>query len=173
MPLSSHPAVSEPAAPSNRYPGSVTHDHKTISGTFELDWVVNATYNPYDLNGSFSIIFFLGSVPSDPKTWLLAPNNIGVVYAYVDRAPSGRRAGGRENVRHQGSVELTEAIGKHSTLTRLAPEGVVPYLTENLSWRVLPARPFLSSQHIQVMLMHTLHRRQTLERSQRRLSFLL
>jgi len=144
MPLYSQPVVHAPAPPTNQYPGSIiTDDDKMISGIFELDWVANATYNPYDLNDNFSIIFFLGSVPSDPKTWLLAPNNIGVVSTYVDRAPSGRREGdSRPNVRHEGSLDLTGAIVKHSSWMRLSPESVIPYLTQNLSWRVLMVSPF-------------------------------
>lgn len=136
IPIVSFAAVTATANPASEVPSTIVPDHGLNSGLW--DWTAHVKFKHFELNGSFSVIFFLGPVPEDHTTWETAPNTIGVRSAFVNR--SAARCGNcvaRSDMLEEGCVPLDDGIIKHSGLTHLGPETVVPYLTENLNWRVV------------------------------------
>lgn len=97
------------------------------------EWTVRACFKKYELGTSFSVVFFLGNVPDDPDEWLVCSDYVGAVHAFVS---GGGNRGHRPDTEIEGFVHLNEAIAKHSHLGSLEPSVVVPYLKQNLHWRV-------------------------------------
>ena len=80
------------------------------------------------------VIIFLGNVPSDPEEWLSCPEFVGKHSVLVSGRKYTRHSDGDDTT--EGFVHLSNAIVKRSGLNSLEPEDVVPYLKENISWRV-------------------------------------
>ena len=129
----------------------LTEEEKLIMYPGRLQWRIDITYNPCDLEGPFWILFFLGPPPSDSNAWLLAPNMVGTVAAYTDARPPPGADYGRcmpPGSRWASAVELNEEVVKmtkwHRRDLEYEPGKVVSYLKENLNWRVLMAvSPFI------------------------------
>jgi len=96
-----------------------------------LEWSTRIRCNQYDLGSSFTVLIFLVSVPDDIEEWLTSPNYVGSFSAFVD--PTG---GSHSPSNIQGFVNLDDGIAKHSGQDTLDPNVVVPFLTNNLHWRV-------------------------------------
>jgi len=96
-----------------------------------LEWAARVQCNQYDLGGSFSVLIFLVSVPDDHEEWFTSPHYIGSFDAFVDSTGGDRS---RPNI--QGFVNLDRGILKHSGQNSLESNVVVPFLTNNLHWRV-------------------------------------
>ncbi|KAF9044148.1 tyrosinase [Panaeolus papilionaceus] len=102
------------------------------------DWTARVEFKKYELGTSFSVLLFLGSVPEDTDEWLVSDNFVGGHHAFVNSA-AGHCANCRNssNIVEEGFVHLDKALVDLSGLHSLNPDEVVPYLTENLQWRVL------------------------------------
>jgi tyrosinase len=101
------------------------------------EWTARIEFKKYELGTSFSVLLFLGHVPENPRELRISPNFVGGHHAFVNSA-----ANSCTNCRHQrdlveeGFVHLNHGIVKLSGLGSLEPDVVVPYLTQNLHWRV-------------------------------------
>jgi len=101
------------------------------------DWTVRIHFKKYEVGGSFAVLIFLGEVPEDPSQWHAASTFVGAHYAFVNGAASQC-----DNCRKQadlvveGFVHLSSTIAERSGLSSFDPTVVVPYLKENLQWRV-------------------------------------
>jgi tyrosinase len=108
------------------------------------DWTVRIHFKKYELNGSFAVLIFLGEVPNDPSRWRTAPTFVGSHHAFVNSAASQC-----DNCREQadlvveGFVHLNSAIAERSGLSSFDPSVVIPYLQQNLHWRVQAVRVVL------------------------------
>jgi tyrosinase len=108
------------------------------------DWTVRIHFKKYELGGSFAVLIFLGQVPNDPSQWRTAPTFVGSHHAFVNSAASQC-----DNCREQadlvveGFVHLNSAIAERSGLSSFDPSVVVPYLTQNLHWRIQAVRVVL------------------------------
>ncbi|KAF8988417.1 hypothetical protein BDQ17DRAFT_1374127, partial [Cyathus striatus] len=89
---------------------SVQSGSGDVSGSL-WDWAARIHFKKYELGGSFAVLLFLGEVPEDPESWLVAPNLAGFVH-------------------------LNNGIAQHSGLGSLEPDVVHPYLKKELHWRV-------------------------------------
>lgn len=107
------------------------------------DWTARVEFKKYELGTSFSVVIFLGSVPEDTDEWLVSDNFVGAHHAFVNSA-AGHCANCRNssNIVEEGFVHLDKALVDLSGLHSLNPDEVVPYLTENLQWRVLKVSIF-------------------------------
>jgi hypothetical protein len=96
-----------------------------------LEWSARVRCNKYELGGSFSVLFFLVNVPDDPDEWFMSPHFAGSFEAFV---ASDTRSQSDHNI--QGFVNLDDGLLKHSGQDTLEPNVVVPFLTNNLHWRI-------------------------------------
>ncbi|KAK0235947.1 hypothetical protein EDD85DRAFT_1024320 [Armillaria nabsnona] len=94
-----------------------------------IDWTVRICFNAYELNGSYSVLIFLGDVPDDPDIWMLSPSYVGMHSAYVGSTVD------QKPVITQGFVHLNNWIAEKSRLGSFDPSVVEPYLKDKLSWR--------------------------------------
>jgi len=101
------------------------------------DWTVRIHFKKYELGGSFAVLIFLGQVPDDPSQWRTAPTFVGSHHAFVNSAASQcDNCREQADLVNEGFVHLNSAIAERSGLSSLDPNVVVPYLKENLHWRV-------------------------------------
>ncbi|KAJ3896545.1 tyrosinase [Lentinula edodes] len=101
------------------------------------EWTARVQIKKYEIGGSFKVLFFLGSGPSDPKGWATDPHFVGAFHGFVnssaERCANCRR---QQDVVLEGFVHLNEGIANISNLNSFDPIVVEPYLKENLHWRV-------------------------------------
>jgi tyrosinase len=108
------------------------------------DWTVRIHFKKYELGGGFAVLIFLGQVPDDPSRWRNAPTFVGSHHAFVNSVASQC-----DNCRDQadlvieGFVHLNSAIAEWSGLSSFEPSVVIPYLKENLHWRIQAVRVVL------------------------------
>lgn len=96
------------------------------------EWMVNVQVNAGALDGSFSIHFYLGEMPSDCRKWD-TPNEVGSVDFFTMRGMSGHAS------KVSGSLPLTSALVKMvgvGSLEHLKPKAVEPLLRHALNFRV-------------------------------------
>lgn len=97
-----------------------------------LDWTVRVQVDKFALGGhTFNVLVFLGNVPSDPAQWRSATSFVGSVTAFATPLISSGRPGLIE-----GFVHLNHFIAEHSGLHSFDFDEVMPYLKENLSFRI-------------------------------------
>jgi tyrosinase len=104
------------------------------------DWVARVRVKKYELDSSFSILFFLGGstdAPEDVSDWRLSPGYVGGHHVFVNTAAeqcSNCRT--QRELVVEGYVHLNRAIARNApTLGSFEPADIVPYLKENLQWR--------------------------------------
>jgi hypothetical protein len=122
--------------------GSHTHTAQNEGASNVVyEWTTRIHAKKYELGGSFSVLIFLGEVSKDdPSTWHTSPAFVGSHHILVSGMdnPQGDRA---DSV-SEGFVHLNTVIAKRSGLSSFEPSGVVPYLKENLNWRIEAVRVF-------------------------------
>jgi len=99
------------------------------------DWTARVTFDRTQVGKSFSIIFFLDSVPEDSSTWLTCPQFVGAHHAFVSSMQCTRC--GQDKVIEEGFVSLNPAIADKTTLGSFLAKFIVPFLTNKLQWRVV------------------------------------
>lgn len=113
------------------------------------DWTVRIHFKKYEIGGSFTALIFLGNVPTDPSHWRTCPTFVGAHYAFVNSAASQCNNCREQADRYvEGFVHLNSAIAARSGLSSLHPRVVVPYLKENLHWRIQGVRVVLLSLNL-------------------------
>jgi tyrosinase len=107
------------------------------------DWAARVHAKKYELGHGFIVLIFLGEVPDDPCQWRTCPSFIGAHCAFVN-TDAEQCANCREQAELvvEGFVHLNGAITKRSGLSSYEPSVVVPYLRDNLHWRVQAVRSF-------------------------------
>ena len=98
------------------------------------EWTARIRSGQCELGATYMVIIFLGNVPADPEEWLSCPEFVGKHSVLVSGRKYTRHSDGDDTT--EGFVHLNNAIVKRSGLNSLEPEDVVPYLKENISWRV-------------------------------------
>ncbi|VDC03107.1 unnamed protein product [Peniophora sp. CBMAI 1063] len=100
-----------------------------------LDWTVRVEVDKFALGGkTFSVLIFLGDVPSNPTQWRSATSFVGSVTAFATPLANT----GQPSL-IEGFVHLNEYIAKHSGLHSYDPDEVKPYLKSNLKFRIQTA----------------------------------
>jgi hypothetical protein len=112
------------------------------------DWTARIHFKKYELGESFAVLLFLGEVPADASQWRTSPSFVGAHVAFVNSV-ADQCANCREqaDLVAEGFVHLNDAIAQFSGLSSFEPGIVIPYLRDNLHWRVQGVRyyPFVSS----------------------------
>ena len=112
----------------------------TAAETTLNEWAVRIQVENYALGESFSVLFFVGTVPEDPSDWRTSPSFAGVYHVFVNSATDQC-----ENCQHQreahtvveGFVHINAAIARNSGLGSFGHDVVEPYLrNHNLHWVV-------------------------------------
>ncbi|KAF8202684.1 tyrosinase [Mycena galopus ATCC 62051] len=117
----------------------VSTDHQS-GGGYVLEWTARIQVKKYEVGGSFLVLLFLGSVPTDPKHWRTSPNFVGAHHVFANSVPDRcTNCRTHQDVETEGFVHLNEGIVEHSRLGSLEPDVVVPYLQRDLHWRIQKA----------------------------------
>lgn len=108
-----------------------------------LEWLVNIKAEKHALGGKYSVHIFLGPVEDDNiSLWPISPNHVGTFFPF-GQTPETQCHKCRDNQRDR--MQITDQIPLTSALMErylaqiipdIAPNTVIPYLTENLHWRV-------------------------------------
>ncbi|EPS44263.1 hypothetical protein H072_1759 [Dactylellina haptotyla CBS 200.50] len=99
------------------------------------EWTTNVRINKYVTIGSYLVNMYIGE-PTKGVEWSDDPNFVGSYYIFSKR---GNCHGCSPNSHVTGSVPLTNALiesAKQGKIQDLTPESVIPYLRDNLTWRV-------------------------------------
>ena len=71
----------------SRQPASTAIDGTTTTGdpttTYTREWAVNIHVKETELDRSFGVLIFLGSVPGDPRQWYSTPSYAGEYTPYI------------------------------------------------------------------------------------------
>ncbi|KAK6539639.1 hypothetical protein TWF694_009845 [Orbilia ellipsospora] len=99
------------------------------------EWTTNVRINKYVTPGSYLINIFIGE-PTKGLLWTDDPNFVGSFYIF---SMNGTCHGCAPKSIITGSVPLTKlliACAKQGHINDLTPNSVIPYLKDNLTWRV-------------------------------------
>ena len=102
------------------------------------DYLVNVRTDKNALDGSYQIFVFCGDVPEDRAEWAKSDTLVGI--QAITSMKQGYQMGPAIVA---GTIPLTKYLEKHVVLNALAglsEDLVVPYLTDNLTWRVIGVR---------------------------------
>jgi Tyosinase C-terminal domain len=101
------------------------------------EWAANIRFAKHELGRTFSVVIFLGDVPEDPWQWFNSPSFVGFAYAYAESLSNHNCKCMIHDV-----VYLESVIAKRSGLSSYDPSEVIPYLKDNLQWRIQTVRVF-------------------------------
>ena len=108
------------------------------------DWTARIHFKKYELGQSFTVLLFLGDVPTDASQWRTSPSFVGAHVAFVNSAADQcANCTEQADVVAEGFVHLNKAIAKLSGVSSFDHRHVIPYLQDNLLWRVQAVRPLL------------------------------
>ena len=109
-------------------------------------YLANILSQKFALNGSYAIYVFMGDFDDTPSAWPLSPNLVGThaVFAALSGAdaasnPPVMRKRDGSGIQVTGTMPLTSMLlakVQADELPCMDPDTVVPYLTDNLQWRV-------------------------------------
>ncbi|KAK3335847.1 tyrosinase precursor [Cercophora scortea] len=120
-------------------PASLAH---LAPGNKYTEWIVNVRAEKHGLGQSFRLLVFLGAFNPDPESWDLEFNCVGrvsVLGRNHETKCSKCRVDTANGLMVSGTVPLTSALLQDivaGQVPSLKPEDVVPYLRENLAWKV-------------------------------------
>ena len=105
------------------------------------DWATRINVKKYELSGSFTVLIFIGKVPEDPSQWCASPSFVGSYFAFVNGvAAQCDNCLSQADLVVEGYVHLTSTLAGQSGLNSFEPGAVVPYLKDNLDWRIQTVR---------------------------------
>lgn len=129
-------------------PSSV--EHKSV-----LEWTARVQAKKFELGGSYTVLFFLGPVPEDPKDWRTAPSYIGAHFAFANSVASGcENCRNHSEMVSESYIGLNIALEARPDITSFDPEHVDPYLQANLRHRVQKVSLVLSGRHDCILTMY-------------------
>ena len=123
-----------------------------------LEWLTNIRAEKHTLDGNYTVHVFLGP-PTEENTalWPLAPNHVGTFAPLGQPGDTGCdkcQKDQRDSLQVTGQIPLTLALIERylaGIIENLSEEFVIPYLTENLHWRVVQVIfPHLSNKTVQI-----------------------
>ncbi|KAF8271967.1 tyrosinase [Lactarius quietus] len=100
------------------------------------DWTIRIRFKKFELGQSCTVLIFLGKVPRDVSRWRTSPTFVGAHVSFVNSV-TDQCANCRDQAEMvaEGFVHVNNAIAK-SGCPSFEPDVVIPYLRENLDWRV-------------------------------------
>lgn len=110
------------------------------------EYLANIVSQKFALNGSFAVYIFMGEFDDTALAWPLSPNLVGThaVFAALSSAdaannPQVRRRQDGSPIPVTGTMPLTSMLlakVEAGELSCMDPDTVVPYLKDNLGWRI-------------------------------------
>ena len=103
---------------------------------FYYEWITNIRVAQNALNSTFTVHVFLGNFNSNPKFWLVDPNQVGSHTVFMPFSSSAEQNAG---LIVAGTVPLTKYLNHNATTghyNTATNTGVERYLRNNLHWRV-------------------------------------
>lgn len=104
------------------------------------DWSVRVRERKFELGRSFTVLIFLGSVPENPGEWNTSKHLVGKNHVFANSASGSCQNCRQQNdIIHEGFVHLNRGLARLAPqiASPYKPEVVIPYLKENLQWRVV------------------------------------
>lgn len=124
---------------------SVTAPEDIIDGR-NRQYLANILSQKFALNGSYGIYLFMGDFDDDPASWPQSPNLVGTHAVFAALSTADAASNPQARTKRDGSlIHVTGAMPLTSMLLAkvdagdiscMNPETVIPYLTDNLHWRV-------------------------------------
>ena len=118
-----------PPSPHSDTPG-------TLTALQRLDWFIRVRVKKFQFGQSFTILFFLGSVPDDVAQWRTSPHLIGSHSEFVNSDPE-HCANCKDNINiiTEGFIDLDNSLERlgHGNSTE---EEIEKYIQDELHWRI-------------------------------------
>ncbi|KAG8945790.1 hypothetical protein FRC03_001637 [Tulasnella sp. 419] len=134
------------------HPTTLQHNRIT-----SYEWSARIRCDDSELDKSFSVHIFVGSVPENPSVWEDSPSYVGSK-SFPHHGDGGRKM--RNTV--EGFVDLSDFLTDHAQLDSLSQEVVVPYLKREIHWRtqkvddaVVPSTEFNSLEVVIICTPYT------------------
>ncbi|KAI1794978.1 hypothetical protein LXA43DRAFT_1058946 [Ganoderma leucocontextum] len=110
-------------------------DESSVQSTWK--WSARVRVQRFQLERSFQVLVFLGSVPEDPSEWVGAPSFVGAFGAFVNgTAAQCANCQVLVDVVTEGCVHLNRALFRNYDVRTFNPEDVSPRLKDHLDWRI-------------------------------------
>jgi tyrosinase len=108
----------------------------TLNALQRLDWFIRVRVKKFQFGQSFTILFFLGSVPEDIAEWRTSPHLVGSHSEFVNSDPEHcANCKDNANLITEGFVgldDLLERLG-HATSSE---EEIEKYIHDQIHWRI-------------------------------------
>ena len=112
---------------------------QATGGDLSYEYSASIVSQKFQVNGSYAIYMFLGTPPTDCKSWPFADNLVGSHGVFANYVPQGTvNPMASVDLLVTGSIPLTSsliAVVNKGLLSGLKSELVQAYLTKNLQWR--------------------------------------
>ena len=118
--------------------------HKLAPDNKYLEWLTNIKAEKHTLEGDYTVHIFLGPADDEPNValWPVAPTHVGTFSPFGQSRDTSCAKCQVEQTAHTeitGQIPLTLALVERylaGIIEDLTENSVIPYLTENLHWRV-------------------------------------
>ena len=129
-------AVSVQAAPGAPAGAAHAPAPEALTALQRLDWFIRIRVKKFQLGQSFTVLFFLGSVPEHVDQWRLSPHLIGSYSEFVNSDPEHCA-----NCRDSASIITEGFIDLDDSLERLgfahkSEQEIETHLQHELHWRI-------------------------------------
>ncbi|KAL8909379.1 MAG: hypothetical protein Q9207_000214 [Kuettlingeria erythrocarpa] len=104
-----------------------------LPNAMDIQWFANIRVQLSSMNSPFFVHLFLGDAPADPTDWSFAPNLVAS-HSVVDTSLLNAGSSGI-STKLYGQIPLNRALLAAGNSV-LAPANIVPFLTDQLSWRL-------------------------------------
>jgi tyrosinase len=107
-----------------------------------FQWTIKIIVDSHAYNDVFSLDFFMGSPPKDPKLWSTAANLVGTHSQFITSSISMTRPNNLPIRVSRGEVSITHTLAagvQRGLLADLSPAAAVPVLKDLLTWRARSA----------------------------------
>ena len=133
------------AVESKPNPAPPTTDKAThLPANILPEWTARIRCKVSELSDSHYVLLFLspvsGPIPENPAEWRSAPPFVGSCHFFVNSFISScDNCQNNANQITEGFVHLNHVLAQRLNLASLDPSVIVPFLKENLHWRILKA----------------------------------
>jgi hypothetical protein len=104
----------------------------------DMNWTARLRFNQFEVDRSFTIFIFIckeSEIPNDPSGWITNSYLAGCDDVFVNRKPQHcGNCQGNADLTIEDYVQLDDAL--LDSIESVQKDKVVPYLKENLHWRV-------------------------------------
>ena len=108
----------------------------TLTALQRLDWFIRIRVKKFQLKQSFTILFFLGTVPDDVAQWRPSPHLIGSHSEFVNSDPEHcANCKDNANIITEGFIDLDDSLERLG-LGNSTEEEIEKYIKDEIHWRI-------------------------------------